>query len=361
MPSGVGARVRAIRVAFGAAFAVASLVVLAAPARAQAAPTLTIQKVAVGADVTATFEVTGPNIDGTATLSADALDGGPPAVASPPLTGLEGGGNYLITETQPAEGLTPFDTTFSCVDDENTVVQSGNGHQVLVTLNGNITCTFTNTLAGASIVAHKIVTGDTSSWVRPARFHITCPALQLDMDIEPPVGPGGPGTYTIGQGAIPPATCTISEIDTGSDGNVTVSMVMTNHGTPVAFGTNSLTFTSHVGDDLVLTVTDAFPPVDHPFPGDNGGGTTTTTVAGGSTTTTTAPTTTVPNGGATTTVPNGGATTSTPGGGGSTAAPSSTPNELPTTGSPAGGLLVAALVAMLAGLALVARTRRFVD
>ncbi len=89
----------------------------------------------------------------------------------------------------------------------------------------------------AAILGQKIVTGDTSTWTRPAQFHITCPALQLDIDIEPPVGPGGPGTYIIGQGSIPPATCTISEIDTGTDSTVQVSMVMTNHGVPIASGT----------------------------------------------------------------------------------------------------------------------------
>ncbi len=129
-------------------------------------------------------------------------------------------------------------------------------------------------------------------------------------------------------------------------------MVMTNHGVPIATGTTSLTFTSEVGDDLVLTVTNAFPPIDHPFPSDQGGGTTTTTIAGGSTTTTVAPTTT-------TTVPNGGATTS--GGGTTSSAPTTAPSELPTTGSPTGGLVVAGLLAMLGGLVLVARTRRFVD
>jgi LPXTG-motif cell wall-anchored protein len=60
-------------------------------------------------------------------------------------------------------------------------------------------------------------------------------------------------------------------------------------------------------------------------------------------------------------VPNGGATTSTPSGGSPTAAPTTTPSELPTTGAPTGGLIVGALLAMLAGLALVARSRRVVD
>ena len=71
----------------------------------------------------------------------------------------------------------------------------------------------------AAIQGIKLVTGDTSSWIRPAQFHITCsgPDFELDIDIEPPVGPGGPGTYIIGQGSIPPGTCTISETDTGSD------------------------------------------------------------------------------------------------------------------------------------------------
>ena len=121
-----------------------------------------------------------------------------------------------------------------------------------------IACTFTNTVTRAAILGLKIVTGDTSTWTRPAQFHITCPELELDIDIEPPVGPGGPGTYTIGQGSIPPATCTISEIDTGSDSNVQVSMVIANHGVPIASGATAVTFTSHAGDDLVFTVRNTF-------------------------------------------------------------------------------------------------------
>jgi LPXTG-motif cell wall-anchored protein len=121
-----------------------------------------------------------------------------------------------------------------------------------------------------------------------------------------------------------------------------------------------------VTDSVVTcTFTDTFVPgAGRPFPGEPGGattttpggGTTTTTIAGGSTTTTAVASTTttlvvvqtlpvIPET-PPTTAPSSGSTT----------AP-----ELPTTGSPTGGLLVAALVAMLAGVALVARTRRFVD
>ena len=170
------------------------------------------------------------------------------------------------------------------------------------------------------------------------------------------MGPGGPGTYTIGQGSIPPATCTISEIDTGSDSNVQVSMVIANHGVPIASGTTAVTFTSHAGDDLVFTVRNTFlvlarPELPEQTP-------TSTTIAGGSTTTTTVASTT------TTLVvvqtlpvfPPETQPTIAP----TSAAPTTAPS-LPTTGAPTGVLLIGALVAMLAGLALVARTRRFVD
>ncbi len=124
-----------------------------------------------------------------------------------------------------------------------------------------ITCTFTNELTRATILGLKIVTGNTLSWTRPAQFHITCPEFQLDIDIEPPVGPGGPGTYTIGQGSLPPATCTISETDTGSDAPVIVSSFVTNHGILIAAGSNAVTFTSAAGDDLVVTFSNQFPPI----------------------------------------------------------------------------------------------------
>ncbi len=197
-----------------------------------------------------------------------------------------------------------------------------------------IACTFTNTVTRAAILGLKIVTGDTSSWTRPAQFHITCPALQLDIDIEPPVGPGGPGTYIIGQGSIPPATCTISEIDTGSDNTVQVSMVVANHGVPIASGATAVTFTSHAGDDLVLTVRNTFFGLVRPELPEQA--TTTTTVAGGSTTTTTvaSTTTTVVVVQTLPVIPETPPTTAAP-----SSAPTTAPS-LPTTGSPTWGLLV---------------------
>jgi LPXTG-motif cell wall-anchored protein len=360
MPSGVGARVRAVRVAFGAAFAVASLFVLAAPARAQAAPggSLTIVKQVDQGAVTAFFTVTGDPDVFNPSVSASAGAPGSTTLTDLPLI------SYIVHE-DGTDG--PFHLAdITCTDpDADIDVQ---GQQAIITLTveaPDVTCTFTNTLAGATILGQKIVTGDTSSWVRPAQFHITCPALQLDNDIEPPVGPGGPGTYIIGQGAIPPATCTISETDTGSDGPVSVTMVMSNHGVPIVISGSSLTFTSHVGDDLVLTVHNQFPEIARPeVPEIPGQGGTTTTVGGSTTTsatTTIATTTTTTATTTATTVPNGGASTSTPSGGSPTAAPTTAPTELPTTGSPTGGLIVGGLLALLAGLALVARTRRFVD
>jgi LPXTG-motif cell wall-anchored protein len=347
-----------------------TVVILAPPAHAQAAPTLTIQKVAIGASTTATFQVTGPT--GTATLTADAVDGGPPAVAGPPLTSLLPGASYLVEEIEPQEGLSLFDTTFECTTLDGTVVQSGQGHQVIVQLTEDITCTFTNTVTRAGILGLKVVTGDTSTWTRPAQFHITCPELQLDIDIEPAVGPGGPGTYTIGQGSIPPATCTISETDTGSDAPVIVSSFVTNHGTLIAAGGNAVTFTSAAGDDLVVQFSNQFPPIGSGVPTQprerpeqgTGGTTTTTTIAGGSTTTTTtttATTTTVPGGGTTTTVLGGATTTSSGGGQAPTSTPTTAPQELPTTGDSAGTLIAAALGIMVVGLTLMARTRRFLD
>ncbi len=168
----------------------------------------------------------------------------------------------MITETAPADenGQSVWELTdIDCGGVGFT--RNGNSIELTVT-DAVITCTFTDEVTRAEIQGIKTVVGDTSSWVRPAQFHITCPDIQLDIDIEPPVGPGGPGTYIIGQGSIPPATCTISEIDTGSDGSVFVTMTMTNHGVPIAFGSTSLTFTSHAGDDLVLSVTNVFPAPD---------------------------------------------------------------------------------------------------
>ena len=202
MPSGVGARARAIRVAFGAAFAVASLVVLAAPARAQAAPggSLTIVKQVDQGTVTAFFTVTGDPDVFNPSVSASAGAPGSTTLTDLPLI------SYIVHE-DGTDG--PFQLTdITCTDpDADIDVQ---GQQAIITLTDeapDVTCTFTNTLAGAAILGQKIVTGDTSSWVRPAQFHIKCDFGEggaIDNDIDPPIGPGGPGTYTIGQGGIPP-------------------------------------------------------------------------------------------------------------------------------------------------------------
>jgi hypothetical protein len=320
---------------------------------------INIDKVEIGGITPATFEVTGPGIVGTAALTANVLAQNTPTPALPALPPLTPG-VYVITETAPADENGQSVWELTNIDCGGTgFVRNGNSIELTVT-DAVITCTFTDEVTRAEIQGIKTVVGDTSSWVRPAQFHITCPDIQLDIDIEPPVGPGGPGTYIIGQGSIPPATCTISEIDTGSDGSVFVTMTMTNHGVPIAFGSTSLTFTSHAGDDLVLSVTNVFSRAPTPDePGQDPG--TTTTIAGGSTTTTTATTTatTVPGGGATT-VPGGGATT-TGGGAPTSSAPTTTAPQLPVTGSLAGGLIVFALVAMIGGFFLVARTRRPVE
>ena len=130
-------------------------------------------------------------------------------------------------------------------------------------------------------------------------------------------------------------------------------MVVANHGVQIASGTTAVTFTSHAGDDLVLTVRNNFPTVVRPELPEQA----TTTVAGGSTTTTTvaSTTTTVVVVQTLPVIPETPPTTAAP-----SSAPTTAPS-LPTTGSPTGGLVVGALLAMLAGVALVARTRRFVD
>jgi len=354
MPSGVGASRRAARIVLATIVAAVGLGIAAPTARAQEAPPgeIDIVKQVDAGSAAAFFNVSGPGDFNTSVTTPTATPGVP---ARSVLTSLELG-TYTITEngTDGPYQLTDIECTGG-----DPVVNLG-GQQVTITLSDEgdtaVTCTFSNTLAGAAIIGRKVVIGDTSTWTRPAQFHIICDFGEggsIDNDIEPPIGPGGPGTYIIGQGGIPPGDCTISEIDTGSDAHVSVSMVMTNHGVPIATGTTSLSFTSHVGDDLVLTVTNLFPfgaPSERPEQG-------TTTVPGSTTsapTTTIATTTTVPGGGETTTV----APTTTPS---TTSAPAATEAPLPTTGSPTGGLIVAALVAMIAGLTLVSRTRRWVD
>jgi len=353
MPSGVGARGRAARGLLAALLAVVGLLVFAAPAHAQAAPSggIQVNKVEIGGTADATFAVTGPD-DFTADLTAHVVAENTVTPAIPALTALDPG-TYVITETAPIDpnsGQSVWELTDVECDGGQPEVNLGAGIVSITVSDALVTCTFTDTVTRASILALKTVIGDTSTWTRPAQFHITCPSLELDIDIEPPVGPGGPGTYKIGQGSIPPATCTISEIDTGSDGPVAVTMIMTNHGSVIATGGKALTFTSHAGDDLVLSVINRFPPIQRPEPPEQATtsttGTTTTTIA----TTTTVTTSTTSSGGATTTV-------APP----TTSAPATTQAPLPTTGSPTGGLIVAALVAMIAGLTLVARTRRLLE
>ncbi len=354
MPSGVGAPLRAARIVIAASLAAASIAILATPAHAQAAPPtggIVINKIEIGDTAPATFEVTGPGIAGTATLLANVVAENTPTPALPALPPLTPG-TYTITETAPVDenGQSVWELTSVVCDGEDMPVQ-GNSVQVVVA-DAVIPCTFTDTVTRSEILGLKVVSGDTSTWIRPAIIHISCPAFQLEQDI--PVGPGGPGTYTLGQGSIPPATCTLSEPDTGSNGFVQVSMIVTDHGIPVATGTTSVTFTSVAGGDLVIRVTNAFAlpeRPEQPVP-------TSTTVAGGSTTTTTIASTTTTT--TATTVPSGGSTT-TPGGGQPTSAPTSTPSELPTTGGSPGPLIAAALAVMILGLALVARTRRFAD
>jgi len=368
MPYGVGApRRRAARAFAGITLILSGLAALTVPAGAQPAPTGSInivKQVEGGADVTAFFTVIGdPDVFN---VQATTVGG---QGAAPPIAGLPLG-SYVVRE-DGTDG--PFQLTSIECDDPDADIDV-QGQQAIITLTAqapDVTCTFTNTLAGAAILAQKVVSGNTTSWTRPARFHISCPELQLELDIEPPVGPGGPGTYTIGQGFIPPATCTISEIDTGSDGPVFVTMQMTNHGVPIASGITSLTFTANVGDNLLLRVTNLFLADVPGQPGQDPPGAT-TTIAGESTTTTTAATTTTATtipGGATTTVPGGGATTvpgsggtTVPGGGGTTlpgsGAQTTTPGELPATGRASRGLVVLALASMAGGLFLVARTRR---
>jgi hypothetical protein len=354
MPSGVGAPRRAARAFAAITLGVAGLAILAVPAEAQQEPTggIEIVKVEIGGVAPATFEVTGPGLTVPAILQADVVAQNTPTPALPALPPLTPG-TYVITETAPVDPSGQSVWELTSVDCGGVPFTRNENSIQIDVVDEMITCTFTDEVTRAAILGLKLVTGDTSSWVRPAQFHITCsgPDFELDIDIEPPVGPGGPGTYVIGQGSIPPGTCTISEIDTGSDGSVFVTMVMTNRGVPIAFGNTSLTFTSHAGDDLVLSVTNVFsrgPRPDQPSP-DPGA---TTTIAGGSTTTTTAATTTTA-----TTVPDGGATT-TSGGAPTSSAPTTTAPQLPVTGSLAGGLIVFALVAMIGGFFLVARTRR---
>jgi LPXTG-motif cell wall-anchored protein len=353
----------------------AGLAVLATPAHAQAAPTggIAIDKIEVGGTAPASFTVTGIDVQFNATVVANVVAENTPTPALPALPPLENG-TYQIQEIAPIDqnGQSAWDLT-SIVCDGGNQQDVGFGIVQVTVDDELITCTFTDELTRATILGLKLVTGNTSTWTRPAQFHITCPEFQLDIDIEPPVGPGGPGTYTIGQGSLPPATCTITETDTGSDAPVIVASFVTNHGILIAAGANAVTFTSAAGDELVVTFSNQFPPIGAGEPTqprerpEQGSGATTTTATGGSTTTTT----TVPGGGTTTTVPGGGATTTpttTPGGGATTtasapatAAPTTAPQELPTTGDSAGTLIAAALGIMVLGLTLIARTRRFLD
>ena len=154
-------------------------------AGAQAAPTggITIDKIEIGGTTPATFAVTGPGITGTATLQANVLAENTPTPALPPLPPLTPG-TYTITETAPADenGQSVWELTSVVCGGEQMQIQ-GNSVQVVVA-DTVIACTFTNTVTRAAILGLKIVTGDTSTWTRPAQFHITCPALQLDIDID---------------------------------------------------------------------------------------------------------------------------------------------------------------------------------
>ena len=352
MPSGVGARVRAARIVLGATLlAIGGLVVFTTPAHAQAAPPggLSILKLANGGNTTASFEVSGPGIVGTTTLTANAVDG-VPTLAGTPLTNLALG-TYTITEVQPDQSSAFQFTQALC---SNATSFTTRTIQVTLTIvNPVLTCTFVNTVTKATISGTKEAAGDTSAWTRPVLLHLSCPSLALEVDLGP-VGPGGPGNYPIpfGFSVLQPSTCTLTETDTGGN-SASVSMEVRNHGVVIATGTTSVTFSAGAGDDLVVHVRNV-------FANSSGGGTT----PPASTPTTAATTTTASTATTASTTTAVVTTTASPGGGGATttvAAASSTPSDLPTTGSPAGGLLVAALVAMLAGLALVARTRRFVE
>ena len=220
-------------------------------------------------------QVTGSRVfHPSATAAANVVARTRDARAAPALPPVHSG-TYTIHETAPADenGQSVSELT-SVVCDGQDIAGAGQQRAVVVTDEASITCTFTDTrharrdpraedrhrrhehVDAAGAVPHHLPShsGSTSTSSRRS-------------------GPGGPGTYTIGQGSIPPATCTISEIDTGSDGTVEVSMIddeprRADH----RIGTTSLTFTSHVGgrprahgDERASSAA-----IDHPFRPNNG-------------------------------------------------------------------------------------------
>lgn len=212
----------------------------------------------------------------------------------------------------------------------------------------------------------KTVTGNTSGWTRDIVINLSCPAADVDRDFHVP--PGLPGNYQLGVTTVAtPSSCTVEETDRGTDGPVTTSTIVVRSGSLIASGETSADFTVGAGDQVAFVVTNDFgttPGVPPPERPPSTATTPTTAPSGGSTTTSTVPatTTTVP---ATTTAPPTASTSpavpdTLPATPPPTAATTTVPG-LPTTGRDTEPLLVAALVAMIAGLTLVARTRRFLD
>ncbi len=170
MPSGVGARPRAACVLFATALSFVGVTVVAPAAQAQAAPegSITIVKQVNQGTATAFFTVTGDPDVFNPSVSASAGDPGSTTLTELAL------GSYVVHEdgTDGAFQLTDITCTDPSADIEV------EGQQALITLTAEapaVTCTFTNTLAGATILGQKVVTGDTSSWVRPAQFHDQLP------------------------------------------------------------------------------------------------------------------------------------------------------------------------------------------
>jgi hypothetical protein len=203
----------------------------------------------------------------------------------------------------------------------------------------------------------KIVTGDTAGWTRDIVINLSCPAAGVDRDFHVP--PDLPGNYQLGVTDLAtPSSCTVEETDRGTDGLVSTTTIVVRSGVAIASGETSADFVVGVGDHVGFIVTNDFGFTPGIAPPEQPATTATTAPSGGSTTTTVASTTTtappvvptlpaVPETPPSTAPPTTAATTTVPG--------------LPTTGRDTEPLVVAALVAMIAGLTLVARARRFVD
>ena len=288
MPYGVGApRRRATRAIAGITLIVSGLAALTVPAGAQAAPTGTInivKQVEGGADVTAFFTVIGdPDVFN---VQATTVGG---QGAAPPIAGLPLG-SYVVRE-DGTDG--PFQLTSIECDDPDADIDV-QGQQAIITLTAqapNVTCTFTNTLAGAAILAQKVVSGNTTSLDAPGAVPHQLPRAPARARHRAAGRPWRSGHLHDRAGLHPPGNVH-DQRDRHRQRRARVRHDADDQPwRAIASGSTSLTFTANVGDDLVLRVTNLFLADVPGQPGQDPPGAT-TTIAGGSTTTTTAATTT---------------------------------------------------------------------